>query len=93
MTREGGRYDGRRERGITKRSQAMRVSYERGQRGSFFWVFQEKKDGTWHWQLFLDRSPQGPAARSGRGYKTRKAAEGSIVTAWRAMQEAMKAKS
>ena len=71
----------------------MRVSYERSMTGTYFRVFQDSEDGKWHWLLFLSGSPQGPAARSGRGYKTKKAAEGSIETAYRAMREAFEAKS
>ena len=54
-------------------------------KGTYFEVYQKPKDGQWHWDLWLANSRQGPAARSARGYKTRQTAEGTIRTAFKAM--------
>ena len=55
-------------------------------KGTYFQVYQKPKDGQWHWDLWVAYSPQGPAARSARGYQNRQTAEGSIRTALKAMR-------
>ena len=55
--------------------------------GTYFQVYLSSEENRWNWKLFLASSPQGPAARSSRGYKRRQDAETSIRTAFRAMRE------
>ena len=56
-----------------------------GGKGTYFTVYQEK--GQWHWSLSLNSSPQGYAARSGRGYASKGGAKGAILTAYKAFAQ------
>ena len=55
-------------------------------KGTYFQVYQNPKDGQWHWKLYLAYSPQGPAARSAYGYKNQHIAKATIRTALKAMR-------
>ena len=55
-------------------------------KGTYFEVYRSPEDKRWYWELYLAFSPHGAAARSARGYKTRQTAEGTIRTAFKAMQ-------
>ncbi len=64
------------------------TSYDRT-KGTYFEVYQSSKDKKWHWKLYLASSPQGAAAQSARGYSKRQTAERTILTASKAMREAV----
>ena len=56
--------------------------------GTYFEVYRSSEDNLWHWKLFLASSRHGATARSARGYATRQTAEGTILTAFKAIQDA-----
>ncbi len=62
--------------------QAEPIPYDKTT-GTRFEVYQSAEDKMWYWTLYLTHF--GAAARSARGYKTRQTAEGTIRTAFKAM--------